>query len=131
MLEFLYEIIFTPEFENYQIFSEKGYLAGGFICLIFTLITSGIFYLLLGNYREEFARVWKWLLTLIINIVLVFFITVYWESFKVFDFIQDWGSIPNDIWMFSLVNALYAVLLFFLLSLLFKRFSTQSYKIPF
>ena len=130
MCEFFYELIFTPSYETYQDFVEIGYLTGCFILIIITLLTSGIFYFYFGKISEKYARVGKWFFSLILTILLVFIITVYWISFKIF-LIEGWANIPNELWMFSLVNAFYAGVLFFLISLLFKQFSSQSYKIPF
>ena len=130
MFEFFYELFFTPSFDLYQDFVEKGYVTGGFICLLVSLISCCIYYFYFGRVSRKSARLRKWFFVLILTILLVFFITLYWISFKIF-YIGSWSDIPNDIWMFSILNSVYSGILFFLLSWLFKRYSNQTYKIPF
>ena len=133
MLEFFYELFFSPEFDNYPIFSDSGYFTGASILFLIVIVVIIFYYTILGNqpWGEPYSRPLFWIIFLVSTSLLVFFFTVYWVGFKVFEIVDGWRAIPNDIWVFGFINALFAVILFFVFSIIAKRFSKHTLKIPF
>ena len=115
--------------ENWDIWDQRGYTLGFLVLLFSTLLFLSIYYLLLGRKTMSYATLGKWFLFGILNAIAVFFITMLVEGFSVFSYISI-GDFAYEVWLFTMINALYAFILYALLSLLFKRFSVHSKYIP-
>lgn len=116
------------DLNNWEIWDEKGYSAGSIILLITSLIVTTVYYLLLGRKSMRYSTMGKWSLFGFINVVLVFLFTLIIEGISVFEL--TFGEFSYEIWLFTLINALYALIIYVLLSLIFKRFSIFSKYIP-
>lgn len=113
---------------NWQIWDEKGYSAGFIILLTTSLIINAIYYIVLGRKSMRFSTMGKWFMFGFINFALIFLITLVVEGITIFDL--TFGEFYYEIWLFTIINALYGFVLYALLSLFFKRFSIFSKFIP-
>jgi len=117
---FLFEDI-----ENWAIWDDKGYSIGFIILLCLTLLYLTIFYVVLGRQGMRFSSLGKWFLFGVFNMITIFFTTLVIEGFKVFE-LTSFGDFHYGVWLFAIINTLYSFILYFLLSLVFKRFSIFS-----
>ena len=116
------------DLNNWQTWSDIGYTIGFIILMATTLIVSAIYYLLLGRKSMRYSTMGKWSSFLGINFILVFLLTLIIEGISVFDL--AFGDFFIKLWVFTIINALYSLVLFFVWSLIFKRFSIFSKYIP-
>lgn len=114
---------------HFQLWYEKGFTIGFMILSFSTLTFLSVFYLLLGRKSMRFSSVGSWFLFCVYNLVTIFIITLLLEGFQVFE-LPTIGDFYYEIWLFTIINALYGFVLYFLLSLLFKRFSIFSKYYP-
>lgn len=115
--------------ENWDTWDERGYTLGFLILIVSTLLFLSVYYLMIGRRTMGFSTLGKWFLFGLFNAIAVFVLTMLVEGFSVFDNLAI-GDFDYEIWLFTMINALYAFVLYALLSLLFKRFSIHSKYIP-
>lgn len=119
----LYELISgaKPEVPEYN---GEVYDSVGLMTVVLVLVLAVIFYILLGRFKPIFHRGVHWMITLGI---------LMWASFALALMIsQDViGEIDSYMYFFSLMNAVFACLLFFICSLAFKRASIFAKRTPF
>jgi len=97
----------------------------GLFTLIFTFIAAVIFYLLLGRWKPVWEKTTHWLVTIVIISVVAGF-------FAISQALSETGEEANAyMYSFSLINALYAVVYFFIFSLLLKKASIFARRTPF
>ncbi|MEM6717728.1 MAG: hypothetical protein AAF611_00290 [Bacteroidota bacterium] len=111
--------------ENWETWNEKGFLIGMLILFGFTFLFLTLYYIIFGRKTDRYASVGKWFLFGVINLLLVFIVTLLVEGFSVFAY-DGFDNFEFEIWSFSLINMLYAFVFYFLFSLVFKRFSIHS-----
>lgn len=126
-MENFYFLFESPD--NWDIWDERGFTLGFLVLLASTLLFLSIYYIVIGRKTMSFSTLGKWFLFGLFNTITVFIITMLVEGFSVFGNLSI-GDFEYEIWMFTMINALYAFILFVLLSLLFKRFSIHSKYIP-
>jgi hypothetical protein len=116
------------DLQNWSTWTEIGYTIGFLILLISSLIFNTIYYLFLGRRGMRYATTGKWTLFLFLNFFFVFTLTLITETTYIFEL--NFREIFPKLWVFTLINAVYSLVIFFLLSLIFKRFSVFSKYIP-
>ncbi|QHI37244.1 hypothetical protein IMCC3317_26220 [Kordia antarctica] len=121
---FLFESI-----ENWDTWDEKGFSLGMLILFVSTIFFQILYYILLGRKTDRFSNLGKWFLFGIINSLMVFLVTLLVEGFIVFEH-ESIGDFEYEIWSFTIINTIYAFLLYFIFSLAFKRFSIHSKYYP-
>lgn len=112
------------DLNNWSVWDEKGYSMGFIILIATSLLITVLYYLLLGRRSMRFSTLGSWFVFGLINSFLVFVITLLVQGFAVF------GFFFYEIWIFTILNALYGFALYLILSLIFKRFSVFSKYIP-
>ena len=120
MYEFLIGSNEDPTYAD-QIFSSVGLFT-----LIFAVVFCLIFYLLLGRWKPIFHKLSHWIITLVIIIVISFG----------FALTQSKGAIGADAYdaymiKFSMANALFVAIYFFVFSILLKKASIFAKRTPF
>lgn len=97
----------------------------GLFTLIFAIVFALVFYLALGRWKNVWYTRWHWVITIILLAVLS-------GVFGLFQAKGETGADSFDSFMikFSLINAVYAVIYFIILSFLLKRFSIYSKRTP-
>jgi len=121
---FLFESI-----ENWDIWAERGYMLGFLVLFASTFFFLSLYYILIGRKTMSYATLGKWFLFGLFNAITVFIVTMLVEGFSVFENLSI-GDFSYEVWLFTMINALYAFVFYVLLSLLFKRFSIHSKFIP-
>ena len=124
MFKALYEIIANhnadPVYET-QIFPTVGQFT-----FVFTAVLALIFYLLLGRWKPVWEKTVHWLVTLVAIALAAGFFAVSQARIG-----TEEENIDSYMYSFAMANALYAVVFFFILSLLLKRFSIFAKRTPF
>lgn len=121
---------FTPE--DINLFSlSYGYMVGFIIFLFFSLLTTVIYYLMIGRSTDSYSKIEYWLLFALLNSLLIFLATLSIIGFKLKENIAL-EDIHIEIWIFSLINAIgYGLVSYFILSLILNNFSTYNKYTPF
>jgi len=121
---------FTPE--DINLFSlSYGYMVGFIIFLFFSLLTTVIYYLIVGRSTDSYSKIEHWLLFALLNSLLIFLATLSIIGFKLKENIAL-EDIHIEIWIFSLINAIgYGLVSYFILSLILNNFSTYNKYTPF
>lgn len=121
---------FTPE--DINLFSlSYGYMVGFIIFLFFSLLTTVIYYLMIGRSTDSYSKIEYWLLFALLNSLLIFLATLSIIGFKLKENIAL-EDIHIEIWIFSLINAMgYGLVSYFILSLILNNFSTYNKYTPF
>jgi hypothetical protein len=125
--------LFEPPPDCIRGFTLNGGFTFGFIVLFFSsLITSGFFYLALGRMAGKHATYGKWFLFMFLNMVIVFILTTILLSNSVFQIVGGITAVKDCIWFFALLNGtLYAIVFYFIFSLILNNLSKYSRYIPF
>lgn len=116
------------DLDNWETWTEEGYAIGFLVLLVSSLLLNAIYYLFLGKRSMKYSTTGKWTLFLFINFLFVFILTLTLETVYIFQL--SFGEIFPKLWIFTFINSCYALVIFFLLSLIFKRFSIYSKYIP-
>ncbi len=119
---------FFEDLNNWSVWDEKGYLIGFLILILTTLLFTLIYYLYLGRKNMKYATVGKWFFFGVLNIIVVFIGTLLIEGITVFNLAFD--TFFFEIWLFAIINAIYAFIFYFIFSLVLKRFSIFPKYIP-
>ncbi|MGB3152076.1 MAG: hypothetical protein WBB27_15580 [Maribacter sp.] len=114
---------------HFQLWYEKGFTIGFMVLSFFTLLYLSVFYLLLGRKSMRFSSMGSWFLFGLYNLVTIFIVTILIEGFQVFE-LSSFSDFYYEIWLFTIINALYGFVLYFLFSIVFKRFSIFSKYYP-
>jgi hypothetical protein len=124
MFKALYEIIANhnddPVYET-QVFATVGQFT-----FLLTAILALIFYLLLGRWKPVWEKIGHWLVTIVAIALAAAFFAI--QQAKIG---TEEDDIDSYMYSFAFANALYAVVFFFILSLLLKRFSIFAKRTPF
>lgn len=125
--------LFDPPQACYREFIQSGGYTFGFITLLFSsLITAAFYYLVLGRVAGKHAKFSKWFLFMLLNMVLVFAFTSILLSNSVFEVVGGVTAIPDCVWFFATLNGtLYAIVMYFVVSLILNNLSKYSRFIPF
>lgn len=117
---------------TYGIFVEKyGYFYAFLILLISTLVIASIYYLAIGKKTDNYATIGNWFMFGLLNTILIFIITLSVLAFSLAEH-TELDMVPNDYWVFSIVNGLiYGFILYLIISLIMNNYSTNSKYIPF
>ena len=124
MFTALYELLIgknpDPTYRN-TVFTPVGLLT-----LVLMLGLAAVFYLLLGRWKAVFYSTAHWVITLVVALVIAFFLAVNYAK-------DATGEPEMDSYMlgFGGVNLIFAGLLFFGFSLLFRRGSKFARYTPF
>lgn len=123
MFSLLYELLGGKN--DNPVYEESIFPSVGLFTLILSVIFALVFYLLLGRWRPVWDKQKHWLIT----IVLLAFIA----SGLAYGQAKNGTEDDADAYMFtfSMINALYAVVYFIVLSLFFKRASIFAKRTPF
>ena len=119
----LYEV-FIGENPDYPEYREGIFSSVGLMTFLLAAVTAAIFYVGLGRWRPVFEKTAHWFITLAIT-ALLGFLLAYSQARGTL------GATDSYTIRFALFNALYAVIYFFLFSILFKRFSIFARHTPF
>ena len=125
--------LFDPPQTCLRGFIQDGGFTFGFITLIFSSIfTAGLYYLVLGRIAGRHATFGKWFLFMFFNMILVFTFTAILLSNSVFEIVGGITAVHDCIWFFAILNAtVYAIVIYFVISLIFNNLSKYSRFIPF
>jgi hypothetical protein len=125
--------LFNPNPDNFASWVQGGYTRGFIALLGISLLTTIIYYLILGKINGKYSKNGKWFLFMLLNCLIVFIASVaFINSVIPSDGINSIMGIAEDVWFFSLLNGtLYAIFIYFILSLLLNNFSLYSKYIPF
>lgn len=115
--------------EYWPVWDQKGFTIGFMVLSFSTLLYLSVFYLLLGRKSMRFSSMGSWFLFGLYNLVTIFIVTILIEGFQVFE-LSSFSDFYYEIWLFTIINALYGFVLYFLFSLVFKRFSIFSKYYP-
>lgn len=114
--------LIKDNFQN-KVYPDIGlYLAG------VTLITVLIYYYYLNAKFGRYYSIWFWFLTLLSNSIIIFLIT-YMRTQSILN--SPVCNINRHILYISFINAFFAALLFFIMSLIVKWKSPMGKKTPF
>jgi hypothetical protein len=107
-------------------YADQIFSAVGLFTLIFAVVFCLIFYLLLGRWKPIFHKLFHWIITLVILIIISFG----------FALTQAKGAIGADVYdaymiKFSMANALFVAIYFFVFSILLKKASIFAKRTPF
>ncbi len=117
------------DLNHWEIWDERGYTIGFMILLCASFLYNVLFYIVFGRKGMRFSTLGRWFLFGVCNVFTVFITSIAIEGFSVFE-LATLGDFYYEIWLFAIINACYAFVLYFLLSLAFKRFSIYSKFIP-
>ena len=124
MFKALYEIFVDqnpdPAYQM-QIFPTVGKFT-----LVFTIVFALIFYFLLGRWKPVWEKLVHWIITMVAIALAAAFFAIQQAQVG-----MNQSNIDSYMYSFALANALYAVVFFFILSLLLKRFSIFAKRTPF
>ncbi len=128
-MDFIYNW-FTPE--DIDLFSlSYGFTIGAIIFLFFSLITTVIYYLMIGRSTDSYKKIEHWLLFGLLNSLLIFLFTLSIIGFKLKEN-TAFEDIHIEIWIFSFINAIgYGLVTFFILSMVLNNFSIHNKYTPF
>ena len=123
MFSLLYELLGGKN--DNPVYEESIFPAVGLFTLILSVIFALVFYLLLGRWRPVWDKQKHWLVTIVL-LAIVASVLAYGQA-------KTGTAEDGDAYMltFSMINALYAVVYFVILSLLFKRASIFAKRTPF
>ncbi len=128
-MDALYSLVFNPSIK-YKLWLNGGFTIGFFILFIGTFLGTFIYYVVVGKNTRKYAHLKSWLFSLFSTMIVVFLLSLTMLGFIVFQ-VPDFESIPIDIWIFSLWNStLYAIVFFFLFSLIFRQFKGNNRSVP-
>ncbi|MCK8480917.1 hypothetical protein [Psychroserpens algicola] len=116
------------DLNNWDVWTDTGYITAFIILVTTSIIVSAIYYLLLGRISMRYSTMGNWFLFSMINLILVFILTITIEGILIFDLV--FGEFFPKLWIFTFINSFYSFVLYLLLSLVFKRFSIFSKFIP-
>ena len=119
----LYESIIG--IDNSGLDYQNTFKGVGLITIIIAVGVCLLFYLLLGRWKPVWFKLSHWLITLAINSILCFAIAILQASSGVEGF-----SLGGYVLKFAFLNAILGDILFFITSLLIKRYSKFSKLIP-
>jgi hypothetical protein len=123
MFSLLYELL--GGVNDNPVYEESIFPSVGLFTLIISVIFALVFYLLLGRWRPVWDKSKHWLIT----IVLLAFIA---SALAYSQAKAGTGDEPDAyMFTFSMINALYAVVYFIILSFLLKRASIFAKRTPF
>jgi hypothetical protein len=109
----------SPEYNDNGIYDSVG-----FITVAVTLLLTIVFYVLLGRWKPVFYTIRDWIITLFINAFIGFGLA--FTSAK-----GELGSIDGYLIRFAIINAIFTIVLFFMLSIILKRASIFAKRTPF
>lgn len=119
----LYELI-SGSNSDVPDYNEEVYDTVGPITLVVVIAMILIFYLLLGRWKPIFHKLGHWVITLTFTMVAAF--TIAFICAK-----DVTGEIDAYMYRFSLMNLIFAAVIFILLSLIVKKMSIFSKRTPF
>jgi Na+/melibiose symporter-like transporter len=123
MFSLLYELLGGKN--DNPVYEESIFPAVGLFTIILSVLFAVIFYVLLGRWRPVWDKQKHWLITMILLALIA--------SGLAYSQARNGTEDDADAYMFtfSMINALYAVVYFVILSLLFKRASIFAKRTPF
>ena len=124
MFRVLYELLCGRNID--PTYASDVYPAVGLFTLIGVGIGCAIFYLALGRWRPVFDKLIHWIISIILIAVIMGFL-----AFRLAQGAVGADNFDSYMFKFSMVNALYAAVFFFLLSFLFKKLSIYAKRTPF
>ena len=124
MFQSIYELFLGQN--NNPIYVNDIFAPVGTTTTLVALILAVIFYVGLGRWKAIFHRVSHWSITLIIMALFGFFYATYYAKDR-----ADVDDMDSYMTSFGGVNALLAVVLFFLFSLALKNVSIFAKRTPF
>jgi glucan phosphoethanolaminetransferase (alkaline phosphatase superfamily) len=124
MFQFLYELLCGVNIDPTYVTDVYPFV--GLFTLILAVVFCAVFYLALGRWKPIWDKLLHWIITILILIGIA----------VLFALSQSKGAIGADSYdsymiKFSLVNALYAVVYFIVLSFLLKKASIFAKRTPF
>lgn len=119
----LYELIAgsNPDVPDYD---ERVYDTVGQITVVFVFALVLIYYPLLGRWKPIFYTLSSWIITLMFAIGISFAIAFFAAEGII-------GDIDIYMYRFSLMNSVFAAVVFFILSVIFKGTSIYTKRTPF
>ena len=131
-MEYFY-FLFNPSSETYASWYQGGYARGFIVLFGISLLITVFYYLLLGKINGRNSKINRWFLYMLVNCILIFLCTMaFTKQIIPIDEEHTILKISQDVWFFSLLNGtFYAILLYFIFSLLLNNFSLFSRFIPF
>lgn len=111
------------------IYEDSIYVPVGIALILCTVATGVIYYLILNGFRARFSKRWPhWWACLFVNLVIAFLapILIVWNLSD-----ENTGYFGSDTLLLCLINALYSVVLFFLVSMALKWWSPHARRTPF
>ncbi|RZM21501.1 MAG: hypothetical protein EOO88_32960 [Pedobacter sp.] len=119
----LYELI-SGSNPNVPDYIDEVYDTVGQITIVVVLTLLLIFYLLLGRWKPIFHGSGHWIITLALTSCAAFAIAFITAKDVI-------GNIDSYMYRFSLMNAVFAGVIFILLSIVFKKMSIYAKRTPF
>ena len=126
-METFYSIFDNPN--RNPLWWSSGYLIGFLILIFSTILLTSVFYLYLGRRNSSFSSKGKWFLFLVFNILVVGLCSLFIINNVVFE--EPEGFNP-EVGLFAIINGtIYAIVFFFVFSMIFNNFSLFSRFVPF
>ena len=125
--------LFEPNSNNFATWMQIGFIRGFIILIGISFLSTIVYYLLLGKISSKHSKNSRWLLFMVLNCVFVLVCSLIITNMVIppMDETAILGF-SQDVWVFSLFNGtLYAILFYFIFSLLLNSFSIYSKYIPF
>lgn len=110
---------------------NKAFTGIGWIAILLSFSIACLFYLFFGRYKKNiwFKRS-HWVITLLINFVLIFIFTILQAKWNVAGFVM-FGKGFGYALKVAFINGIISTLLFFIFSIILKRWSIHSIATPF
>ncbi len=125
----IYDLLFVPSTTQYNLWYNQGYIFGFIIVLALPFLSTLIYYKLLGRKRNH-ANLRSWIITLFFTIVFIYLFSVSIIGFKVF-YATKLSEIKSDVYIFAFWNLCIGVFVYFISSLIIKRWGRNNSRVPF
>jgi len=120
---FLYELVCGINSDSSD-YADGIFESVGLATFIVAVLLAFLFYIALGRFTNIFNKTTHWLITLVVAGIIGFAIA--FSSAK-----DQIGDVDGYLIRFAIFNFLFAIIFFFLLSLLFKIISIHAKRTPF
>ncbi len=123
MFDLLYEYTVATH-ANLPELAESVFMTVGIVTLAISLVIAMLYYLLINRMTDKFDQVTHWVIFLALNLVSAFVLAYAVAN----DYIDEGNPQPVLFWV---MNTVYALVYFFVASILLKKASKYATKIPF
>lgn len=123
MFDLLYEYTVSSH-PNFEQLAEGAFMTVGIVTLIASIVVAAIYYLLVNRMTDKLDQIIHWFVFLDIALIFAFLF-----AYLIGNPYIDEGN-PQPV-LFWVMNTIYALVYFFVASILLKKASKYATKIPF